>query len=164
MAQSKQHEQRFSLHLVDNATGELVQARATSLSQWITMTTLIAGENFPAWIGSFIQVSGGAPVYHEPDLTGASAYLAFDTHNRLILGFQYFGPGGVIYFTDADDNLDYMTVKNSQVYGITEKPLQAKTIFQQGAGGAPSTAFTDTGLSGGETHFIGLYMTKVVTA
>ena len=161
MANPFSHEQRFSVWLVDNATGKIVQQRATSHSAWMTMTTLLSGENFAAWAGGFIQTAATGPSYVEPDLTGATAWNAWDAYNKLILGFDYFGPGGVIYFTDYDDNLTFCTVKDSLTYGVQSKACQAKTIFQQGAGGAPSTAFTDTGL-GGDTHFIGIYMTKVI--
>jgi hypothetical protein len=126
-----------------------------SLSTYMTMTTLLSGENAAAFAGGFIQVAATGPEYVEPDLSGATAYNAWDTHKKLILGFDYYGPGGLIYFEDYSGNLTYATMRDSASVGWQSKACQARVMYQQGAGGAPSTAYTGD-------FTIGLYLTKVI--
>ena len=126
-----------------------------SLSSYMTMTTLLAGENFAQFAGGFIQVSATGPEYVEVDLSGSTEYNAWSTHKKLILGFDYYGPGGLIYFGDFSGNITYATMRDSASVGWQSKACQARVMYQQGAGGAPSTAYTGD-------FTIGLYLTQVI--
>ena len=150
---------------IETDTGDQYQMLTTwtknqdALSQYITMTTLLAGENYADWIGGFIQVAGGAPCYEEVDLSGSTQLNAFSTEKKLILGIRYWGiTEGDLYFMDADDNITSIHLFDSRVHGVQREPIQAKIIYNQGASGAPTDVFPTA------TYPLGVYMTKAVTA
>ena len=145
---------------IETDTGDQYQMLTTwtknqdALSQYITMTTLLSGENFAAWAGGFIQTAATGPDYYEPDLT-VSGYDAYGDANQLILGFDYFGSGGTIYVTTYNDQVRAVTMRDSAIYGIQSKAIQCKKIW--GTTESPATTACD-----GTTGEIGIYMTKVI--
>ena len=153
MANPFSHEQRFSVWLVDNATGKIVQQRATSHSAWMTMTTLLAGENFANFAGGFMQVAATGPDYWEPDFSGGLSVYA--SLNKLVLGVRYWGTTeGVLTIFTYDDRETPVTFLDSSIYGIQEVAVQAKTINGTSPGvGAASTI---------DLTKLGVYMTKVI--
>ena len=125
-----------------------------ALSSYMTMTTLIAGENAANFSGGFIQTSATGPDYYEPNLT-ISGYDAYGDANQLILGFDYFGSGGTIYVTTYNDQVRAVTMRDSAVYGIQSKSIQCKKIW--GTTESPATTACD-----GTRGEISIYMTKVI--
>ena len=147
----------------ETTTSHIATPKYTNGSAHMTMTTLLAGENGAAWAGGFIQTAATGPVYKEKDLSGATQYDAWGTDKSLILGWDYYGPGGLIYFVDYGDNLTFRTMKDSNIVGVQSFTGQAKLIYNQGAVGAPTTAFDGDFTPGGD-YFFGVFLTKVVTS
>ena len=130
-----------------------------ALSQYTTLTTLLAGENGASYSGGYIQVSGGGPEYKEYDMSGGTNQTTWATEKKLILGIRYYGDtGGIIGFVDYGDNETYITVRDATQYGIQEIGIQAKVIYGQGNGTFPTTACGDA------NDILGIFKTKVMTS
>ena len=162
MAEAKPHEQRFSIQLVDNATGKLVEQRATSKSAWTTLTTLIAGEIKAASENGWLHSYGSSKRLHEPNMTAAN-YDAYALNTEYIVGLIYRGSGGVIIGDDFDGNAQSLTVLDSAIFGIQPIPCMFRRLYQQGSNvNTPRGSPTETVTAFNADRVVTLYLTGSV--
>ena len=113
-----------------------------ALSQFATLSTLIAGERYADQVFGYIQTYGTVPRCHEPNMTAAN-FDAWALNNEIIIAMEYRGAGGVIVGDTVSGEVESKTVLNTAVYGIQVVPTQFTRIYQQGTtvntSRAPST-------------------------